>query len=93
MKARVCEYCGKTFLSKGSKTKYCSKKCKTKRAELRRMENEQLCWSCGKACGGCSWSRSSTEVDGWIATPVVIQGTTGNIDSYAIKYCPEFIRG
>lgn len=53
-----------------------------------------LCWSCAKACGGCSWSdRSFTPVDGWTAVPTKLFGYRGNdgvIDSYRVIECPLY---
>lgn len=56
----------------------------------------QLCWSCAKACGKCSWSEydRNEPVPGWTATPTKLligrdkSQTTG---SYAITACPEFV--
>lgn len=45
---------------------------------------ENLCWSCGNAVNGCSWSRSFVPVDGWEAEE---DGT-----SYKIRNCPRFER-
>lgn len=43
-----------------------------------------LCWSCQNATNsGCSWSRSLTPVEGWVATKGV---------GYNVKYCPEYIQ-
>lgn len=59
----------------------------------RDVENEQICWHCKNACGGCSWSRSLTPVNGWLADPIIIKDSVGDISSYIIKKCPEFIEG
>ena len=58
----------------------------------------QLCWSCGKACGGCSWSRNFTPIQGWDATPcrrVYNDAAVGTryVDSYIIRKCPEYVNG
>ena len=48
---------------------------------------EQPCWTCAKACGGCSWSRDLTPVKGWEA----VQSTVRKREkSYRILYCPEY---
>ena len=49
----------------------------------------QICWRCGKALGGCSWSRSFTPIPGWEAE---LTGTRSGLrtDSYRIIRCPEF---
>ena len=60
-------------------------------AKQRREENEQLCWKCKKACGGCSWSDNLTPVDGWDATPTIVKDSMGDFESFKIKKCPEFI--
>lgn len=31
------------------------------------MAKEQLCWTCQKACGDCSWSSCFQPVEGWTA--------------------------
>lgn len=56
---------------------------------------EQLCWSCGKACGGCSWSRryEKKPVPGWTATPRKIKMAVKTcVQSYAITKCPEYVQ-
>ena len=47
---------------------------------------ETLCWKCGNALGGCSWSIDFTPVEGWDAKP-----TAHN--SYKVYNCPKFVRG
>ena len=86
-----CEYCGKGFITKSSKKKYCSRECKLMAFQLKRQQNEQLCWSCQKACGRCSWSKNLTPVKGWEATPVMVKDDEGNIRTYHITSCPEYI--
>lgn len=49
---------------------------------------EILCWTCRKACGGCSWADSFTPVEGWEAVPNV--SSTGEIRGYDIQGCPEY---
>lgn len=63
-------------------------------------EQETLCWCCEKTLGCCSWSNDFTPVEGWDATPTVLNcGThrlssgeekTNTIDSYCVHDCPEF---
>ena len=55
--------------------------------------NNQLCWDCKKACGGCSWSSCFKPVDGWDAEESIVKDNSGDIISYKVKKCPEFIRG
>lgn len=45
---------------------------------------EQLCWSCSKACGKCSWSSALIPVEGWVA-----EKASG--DTYSITSCPEYV--
>lgn len=50
-----------------------------------------LCYDCANACGGCSWSRSFTPVEGWTATPSKIKnGDSVYIDTYHVTACPYF---
>ena len=56
-------------------------------------KRDQLCWSCTKACGQCSWSRELTPVEGWTAEQVVYPGLEVEDDTtYHITACPEFVR-
>lgn len=53
-----------------------------------------LCWECGNAYGGCSWSRTFTPVEGWDAQYVrrVYKSKDAHIlDSYEVHSCPEFV--
>lgn len=50
----------------------------------------QPCWTCKKACGGCSWSRSFTPVKGWEAVPTHIPSNGEYADSYKIIKCPQY---
>lgn len=92
---KICECCGKSFLSKSNLKKYCSKACTREMRKRRHKEDGQLCWRCKKACGGCSWSNCLKPVKDWIADPIIIKGKDGggDIQSYKIHKCPEFIRG
>lgn len=85
MHAKICECCGKRFLSKSKMKKYCSNECKR---EIR----EQLCWRCKNACGGCKWSKELKPIDGWVAEFTIVGDSMGSFSSYKIKKCPEFIR-
>lgn len=58
------------------------------------MNNEyqfkpQLCWTCQKAVGGCSWSDEFNPVDGWEA--IKVNRTESKSSGYYITKCPEFI--
>lgn len=55
-----------------------------------------LCWSCAKACGGCSWSREFKPIDGWDAIPTKIRipdddGGARYCDSFKITACPQYV--
>ena len=51
------------------------------------MAKEQLCWTCQKACGACSWSSCFQPVKGWTAKKVHRK----TYDSYRIEKCPEYV--
>lgn len=51
------------------------------------MVKEQLCWTCQKACGDCSWSSCFQPVEGWTAERVHRK----TYDSYRITKCPEYV--
>ena len=91
MFVKTCEFCERVFPTKSTRKRYCSRRCAHIAAELKQMNNEQLCWRCQKACGGCSWSRNFEPVEGWEATPTVVKDSVGDIDSYKITGCPEFV--
>ena len=55
-----------------------------------RAKEEQLCWNCKRATGGCSWSASGEPVENWIAEPTVVMDVEGEIASYKIMGCPLF---
>lgn len=91
MNAKVCKFCGEKFWSKGSTKKYCSYKCIRNAAKKREQEREQLCCSCKNACGGCNWSKCFLPVEGWDAIPTIIKDKEGDMHSYKISGCPEYI--
>lgn len=54
---------------------------------------EQPCWTCTKACGGCSWSKNLTPIEGWKAEKVYFntyRQDTSTDYTYQISYCPEY---
>lgn len=53
--------------------------------------NEQICWRCANATGGCPWSKDLKPVKGWRARKTFIKdsGKFG-YTSYKILYCPLF---
>lgn len=60
--------------------------------EVKYMGKEQLCWSCKKAAGGCSWSDSLRPVKGWVADAVEYksQETGSKERTWAIHSCPKY---
>ena len=93
MYVKICECCGKRFLSKSNSKKHCSKECSKEAIKRRRDEDGQICYICKNACGGCSWSANFIPIEGWDAQPTIIKDSEGDFASYEIKGCPEFIRG
>ena len=93
MNLLICEFCGKVFKSKSKLKKYCSKKCKCTAIRIQREENGQLCWTCKNACGGCSWSSKLIPIKGWSAIPDVIKDDSGDIHTFKILKCPQYIKG
>lgn len=106
---KICANCGKAFYGIRN-TKYCSKVCryeyqdklKTKRQKEKKQKrnkkyskNEQPCWTCKKACGGCRWSDKLKPVKGWVAIKVKRKDDTGekNLTGYKIISCPEHEEG
>jgi len=81
---------------KGHKTSCGCKDIKPKRkpsfyrCNTRPPEKMQPCWKCKKACGGCSWSKDFTPVNGWVETPTVKHNNEIEYRSYEIHSCPEF---
>ena len=90
---KICECCGKKFLTKYKLKKYCTNVCAKEMAQRKRDENGQPCWRCKNACGGCNWSQCLKPVDGWVAIPVTTKDPEGGIRTYDIKTCPKFIKG
>ena len=59
---------------------------------MRKGQNS-ICWDCGKACGGCSWSDHNEHrpVSGWTAERTSIKGDKGaRVESFLVIECPEF---
>ncbi len=104
----ICKHCKKPFTTTAKAQKFCSVMCRYKFSQIKRCEEagyeymkkrrgrESLCWDCKNACGGCSWSRNLTPVEGWEAKTIKVKGNfyTGEVlDSYVVINCPEFIEG
>ena len=56
----------------------------------------QLCWTCARACGGCSWSANFQPVKGWTATKTIMNVDRGayekrRIKTYKIRACPLYV--
>ena len=59
-------------------------------------DSGQLCWTCKKACGLCSWSHHFEPIPGWTATPMrrnagTSKGVPVIIDTYRIMACPLYL--
>lgn len=58
--------------------------------------NEQICWSCNKACAdGCCWFKNQEPVPNWVATETLIKATSDAghkyfVKSYKIEKCPLY---
>ena len=89
----ICKECGNYFISKSNSKQFCSSKCKGINREKGKQTNDQLCWQCQKATGGCPWSDNFKPVEGWVAKPTIIKDSARDIKTYKIKKCPLFIRG
>ena len=54
-----------------------------------------LCWTCGRAYGGCSWSRYKVQepVPGWTAErrDIRIAPELPKVESYVVTDCPLYI--
>lgn len=61
--------------------------------QMTKRIGDTICWNCKNAVPseetGCSWSRKFEPVKGWTATPTKIEG---EMDSFHIEKCPEFVR-
>lgn len=90
-----CRSCGKNFVYIGGRRMYCSGECEFVARSTDRKgdtKSKQPCWTCKKACGGCSWSSEFKPVKGWKAKKTKIKCEEGRYsDSYKIIYCPEYI--
>lgn len=51
----------------------------------------QPCWTCRKACGGCSWSRNFTPIPGWEAQESFIPANGEYAKTYKIISCPQYV--
>ena len=93
MFVKICKHCDRTFVSKGSQRIYCSYGCRASAESERLRKGEQLCWTCGKACGKCLWSAFALPIYGWDAKAIIVRDVAGDMNSYRIKKCPLYIKG
>lgn len=97
---RNSKYCSKAC-RRAMQLKKDMEKEKNKRAEKKNnrnkkySKNEQPCWTCKKACGGCRWSDELKPVKGWDAVKVKRKDDSGekNLFGYKIISCPEYENG
>lgn len=92
---KICEKCGKGFVTKDKKRKYCSKPCRIKKKREKIEGRGQLCWTCKNTNGNdCSWfSKEAKPVEGWTAKPTIIKNNDGIMKSYRITKCPQYVQG
>lgn len=69
--------------------------------EQRQKFQCQLCTTCARASGFCSWSRNLTPVEGWDAEPTKLKHQVGRgekskeasvMESYRVKACPLYVK-
>ena len=80
---KKCEACGREF-DGTREQRYCSDFCRATKYN----RNTQLCWTCQRATGYCSWSASLTPVKNWDAKMIKMQD---GMISYRIKGCPLYL--
>lgn len=55
---------------------------------------EQICWTCKKCIGGCSWSRDFIPIEGWDAELDTHTRVDANDSiTYKIYDCPQYEKG
>ena len=84
---KKCKICGKVFMASPKKS-YCSDKCRAIGVQDSPQYKRQLCWTCQKATGYCSWSSILKPVKGWDAK--MVKRKDGGF-TYRIKSCPEYL--
>ena len=87
MGLKKCKVCGVSFI--GAKGRlYCSNRCSQIGMQHTFKYSKQLCWTCQRATGFCSWSAFLKPVEGWDAEKVQY-----NEDdfTYKIKSCPLYL--
>ena len=52
--------------------------------------SKTLCWNCGNACGGCSWSDDLEPVEGWHARETYMKSS--DMYTYTVIDCPEYCK-
>ena len=84
---KKCKVCGVSFLGNKRKS-YCSNRCAQIGVQNIYKYSKQLCWTCQRATGYCSWSAFLKPVKGWDAEKVEY----GEDDfTYKIKSCPLYL--
>lgn len=64
-----------------------------KRRKRQTAVSKQLCWTCQRATGGCSWSDNLQPVEGWTAKPSIIRDSgMVEIPTYSISDCPLYVQ-
>lgn len=69
--------------------------------EMRQKFTTQLCTTCARAVGFCSWSERLQPVEGWDAEPTKVKHQVGRgekskeasvMESYRVKACPLYVK-
>ena len=84
---KKCETCGNEFYAPRN-TKYCSERCRQLGGQYKFKSSSQLCWTCQRATGYCSWSASLKPIKGWDAK--LVKFKEGGY-TYKIKDCPLYL--
>lgn len=58
----------------------------------RQYPNDTICWNCANYTK-CSWHKTFTPVEGWVAEKTKIDIDGRPIESYCVKSCPMFKKG
>lgn len=97
IRKKTCKQCGKSFIAYSPRQRFCSESCR-KTSSHKKNKNvsqlsKQLCWSCAKCTGGCSWSKEFKPIEGWTAAHIYRRDGGRDVETYDIFACPEFVRG
>lgn len=61
--------------------------------EMRRPAKKRptLCWSCGRFCGRCNWSKRFEPVEGWkVEEEILTRQHRGALKTYTVLECPLY---